>query len=60
VLTKLSNRDIVDSERWTGNVLKILRGPLNRALYSSADVGISGGHGSSIAESSASPSVLGQ
>jgi len=28
----LFNRDIVDVTRWTGNVLKMLRGPLDRDL----------------------------
>lgn len=29
----MGSRDIVDCTRWTGNVLKMLRGPLDRELY---------------------------
>lgn len=27
------NRDVHDCTRWTGNVLKMLRGPIDKALY---------------------------
>ncbi len=27
------DRDIVDCTRWTGNVLKMLKGPLDRGLF---------------------------
>jgi hypothetical protein len=32
-------RDIVDCTRWTGNVLKMLSGPLDKAFYASQEGG---------------------
>lgn len=44
----LDDRDIVDCTRWTGNVLKMLSGPLDKAFYASAE-------GGEVAESSFDP-----